>query len=280
LTHQDGRRSALMVSASPLWSDANQLLGCVVMMTDITSHKLAEAALERQAQELAQSNSDLRQFAYSASHDLREPLRQLAVFGELIQQRFADKLGPEGKILIGHAVGAAHGMEKLVADLLAYIQAADAPQQDQSSADPNRLIEKIRTTFAELIQTTNARIEFEPLPLLPVHEVHLLQLLQNVIGNALKYRSDLPPLIYIRAERVENMWRMSVEDNGIGIQPDYQAKIFGLFQRLHGGGKYSGSGIGLAICQKIVHRYGGRIWVESEPGRGAKFVFTLPGEPQ
>lgn len=277
MLHPNGKKSSLLLSASPLWSETNQLLGCVVMLTDITGHKLAEAALERQAEELARSNSDLRQFAYSASHDLREPLRQLAVFSELIQERFNDKLGEEGNTLIGHAVNAAHGMEKLVADLLAYIQAADAPQNTTSAADPNLVLQKILTTFASQIEESGARIEFDALPPLNMHEVHLTQLLQNLIGNALKYRSDLKPLIRIRAERAQKMWRVSVEDNGIGIEPDYQSQVFGLFQRLHGGGKYSGSGIGLAICQKIVKRYGGKIWVESQAGNGSKFLFTLPG---
>jgi len=121
-------------------------------------------------------------------------------------------------------------------------------------------------------------VECGRLPRLRVHEVHLTQLFQNLIGNALKYRTDQPPRVRITAEADGPMWRISVADNGIGIERDYQEQIFGLFQRLHGGGKYSGSGIGLAICQKIVQRYGGRIWVESEPGRGAKFAFILPGD--
>lgn len=273
----DGASSALLVSSNALREDSGELLGCVITLTDITQRKRAERALALQADELARSNYDLRQFAYSASHDLREPLRQLAVFGELIQERFSDKLGDDGAGLIQHAVNSAHRMEKLVNDLLAYIQAADAPQETLATTDANEVMAKTVATFETQIAETGARIEFDSLPALDVHEVHLVQLFQNLVGNALKYRSESAPLIRVSAERLNPMWKLTVEDNGIGISPDYQAQIFGLFHRLHGGTKYSGSGIGLAICQKIVQRYGGKIWVESELGCGAKFQFTLPG---
>jgi len=273
----DGRVWALMVSTNPLWSESRELLGCVVTLTDITERKRAEDALARQAEELTRSNGDLRQFAYSASHDLREPLRQLVVFGELIHEKFSEKLGAEGAELIQHAVDSAHRMETLVKDLLAYMQAADAPQAMRPTVDANEVMAKTLVTFETQIVETGARIEWDPLPVLGVHEVHLVQLLQNLISNALKYRSEARPYIRIRAEPAGPMWKFNVADNGIGISPDYQAQIFGVFQRLHGGGKYSGTGIGLAICQKIVQRYEGRIWVESEPGRGARFQFTLPG---
>lgn len=274
----DGEDATLLVSTGPLWGEAAELLGCVITMTDITHHKRSEDALARQAEELARSNSDLQQFAYSATHDLREPLRQLAVFGELIEEKFSSKLGAEGADLIHHAVGSAHRMEKLVRDLLAYIQASDAPQEAPAAVDANEVMRKTVQTFETKIAETGARVEFGRLPVLHVHEVHLVQLLQNLVSNALKYRGDAAPVIRVGAE-YGPPWRFSVQDNGIGISPDYQGQIFGLFQRLHGGSKYSGSGIGLAICQKIVQRYGGKIWVESEPGQGATFYFTLPGSP-
>jgi len=277
MAHAEGNTSALLVSASPLWSRPNELLGCVITLTDITDLKRAEVVLFRQAQELARSNSDLRQFAYSASHDLREPLRQLAVFSELIQKKFAAELGEEGGGLIQHAVDAAHRMEKLLQDLLAYIQAADAPQQASPNTDANDVVRKVLANFEARIAETGARIQCDTLPVLGVHEVHLVQLFQNLIGNALKYRSEAAPEIHVAAEPAQDVWKLSVRDNGIGIGADYQKQIFGLFQRLHGGGRYSGSGIGLAICQKIVQRYDCKIWVESELGHGAKFCFTLPG---
>lgn len=270
--------SALLMSACPLSSDGNELLGCVITLTDITGRKRAEQALASQAQELERSNSDLRQFAYSASHDLREPLRQLAVFSELLQARYQDKLTGDAGVLIQHAVDSAHRMEGLLKDLLSYTQAADAPQGAAASIDANEVCRKTIAVFETRIAECNAHVQRDPLPVLAVHEVHLTQLFQNLIGNSLKYRSQEPLRIHISAERMDGMWKLAVADNGIGIDPAYQRRVFGLFQRLHGGGKYSGSGIGLAICQKIVQRYGGRIWVESELGRGSRFLFTLPGE--
>lgn len=249
----------------------------MVTLTDITERKRAEVELARQAEDLARSNSDLRQFAYSASHDLREPLRQIAVFSELLQKKYEGKFGPEGAELIAHIVGSARRVEQLLTDLATYTQAADAPQANSACSDANEVVRRILATFERQIAESEARIECESLPVLDVHEVHLVQLFQNLIANALKYRSEAPPRIRISAERQEPMWRLSVEDNGIGIARPYQSQVFGLFQRLHGGGKYPGSGIGLAICQKIVQRYGGRLWVESELGRGSKFLFTLPG---
>jgi light-regulated signal transduction histidine kinase (bacteriophytochrome) len=272
----DGNLSALLVSASPLSSDGNELLGCVITLTEITERKRAEEALASQATELAQSNSDLQQFAYSASHDLREPLRQLAVFSELLQAKYQSQLAGEASLLIQHAVDSAHRMEGLLKDLLAYTQAADAPQGAAAFTDANEVVRKTLSIFEARIAESGGRVDCDPLPVLAVHEVHLTQLFQNLIGNALKYRGPEPPRIHVSAEHLGGMWKLSVADNGIGIDPAYQGQIFGLFQRLHGGGKYSGSGIGLAICQKIVQRYGGRIWVESELERGSRFLFTLP----
>lgn len=271
-----GSTCALLLSASPLYSDGNELVGFVITLTDITARKRAEEALAAQAEELARSNSDLQQFAHSASHDLREPLRQIAVFGEMLQVKYQDTLADEAGHLIQHAVDSAHRMEGLLKDLLAYTQAADAPQGIAPSTDANEICQKTLAVFEATIAETGARIDCEPLPMLAVHQVHLTQLFQNLIGNALKYRSQDPPRIHISAEHLDGMWKLTVADNGIGIDPAYTTHVFGLFQRLHGGGQYSGSGIGLAICQKIVQRYGGRIWVMSEVGRGSQFIFTLP----
>jgi PAS domain S-box-containing protein len=280
MLHRDGRHSSLLVSASPLWSQSKELLGCVVTLTDITERKRAEEAQGRQANELTRANDDLRQFAYSASHDLREPLRQVAVFSELLQKKYQDKLGEEASRLIQYTVDAAHGMENLINDLLTYTQAADAPQEASASTDANEVMRKTLAIFEAEMAGCSGRVDCERLPILEVHEAHLTQLFQNLIGNALKYRGEAPPVIRVSADGTEGMWKITVADNGIGIAPDYHAQVFGLFRRLHGGGKYSGSGIGLAICQKIVQRYGGRIWVESEPGHGSRFMLTLPaGKP-
>jgi light-regulated signal transduction histidine kinase (bacteriophytochrome) len=201
----------------------------------------------------------------------------VAVFNELLQEKFRNNMDEEAEELIQHTVDAAHRMEALLRDLLGYTQVDDAPTHI-ARTDANEVCRNTIAIFEEQIAQSQAHIDCEPLPLLDVHEGHLTQLFQNLIGNALKYRGEEPPRIRVSAERAGELWRISIEDNGIGIHPDYQKQIFGLFKRLHGGGKYSGSGIGLAICQKIVRRYGGRIWVESEVGRGSRFMFTLPGE--
>ncbi len=279
MLHPNGTTSALLISVSPLWRDGNELLGCVITLTDITERKRAEEALARQAEELAMSNSDLRQFAYSASHDLREPLRHVAVFSQLLQSNIR-KLDAEAAELIRHTVAPRTGWEVMLKDLLAYTNAADAPQGPFAPIDANESVRKTLALFEPQIQESGAVVDFGSLPLLAVHEVHLTQLFQNLIGNALKYRSATPPIIRVSARRTDGMWELSITDNGIGIDPDYQRQIFGLFQRLHGGGKYSGSGIGLSICQKIVQRYGGKIWVESTVGSGSRFTFTLPGVNQ
>jgi PAS domain S-box-containing protein len=268
---------SVLISASPLWSEKSELLGCVITLTDITQRKSAEEALARQAEQLMHANSDLRQFAHSASHDLREPLRQLAVFNELLQKKYSHQLGEEAISLLQHSIEAAHRMESLLRGLLEYTEAADDALSSSTFVDAAAIAAKTTATFDERIRQSGARIDCGPLPEVRVREVHLTQLFQNLLGNALKYRSEQPPVIRISAERAGEMWQISVADNGIGIAPEYHEQIFGLFRRLHGGGKYAGSGIGLAICQKIVQRYGGRIWVESKPGDGARFSFTLPG---
>jgi PAS domain S-box-containing protein len=273
-----GETFALLASVSPLAFDGDEAIGCVVTLTDITGRKRSEEALASQADELSRSNSDLRQFAYSASHDLREPLRQLAVFSELLQAKYQRQLPGEAGQLIQHIVDSAHRMEHLLKDLLAYTQAADAPQGVTALTDANDVMRKTLAIFETRIVESQAEVIVDPLPKLAVHDVHLTQLFQNLIGNALKYRGPEPPRVHISAERLDGMWKFTVADNGLGIEPAYQDQIFGLFQRLHGSGKYSGSGIGLAICQKLVQRYGGRIWVESKPENGSRFMFTLPGE--
>ena len=235
--------------------------------------------LAHQAEQLARSNSDLRQFAYSASHDLQEPLRHLAIYTELLQQRYEGKLDPEADSFIQRTIDAAHRMERLLKDLLSYTHAADAPQGAAASVDANTTLAKVLGTFEQRIAKEHAVITSGSLPVLGVHEVHLSQLFQNLISNSFKYHGNAPLKLHIWADRAEDgTWRLSVEDNGIGIDGRYHQQVFGLFKRLHGSSRYTGNGIGLAICQKIVQRYGGKIWVESTSGQGSIFRFTLPGE--
>jgi PAS domain S-box-containing protein len=272
-----GRSCNLLVSAGPLWSANHDLLGCVLSLTDITQLKQAEEALAKQAEELERNNAELRQFAYSASHDLQEPLRHMAIYSELLQKNYQGRLDADADQILNQAVEAAHRMQGLVRDLLAYALATDAPGEP-AQADANVVLLKTLNTFEERIKESGTRAIHGRLPVLNVHQVHLEQLFQNLIGNALKYRGDAAPEIEVSAQFKDGAWVLSVKDNGIGIDPKYHQQVFGLFRRLHGSGRYSGNGIGLAICQKIVQRYGGKIWVESELGKGSTFRFTLPGE--
>jgi PAS domain S-box-containing protein len=278
LLHIDRPFSTLLLSTGPLWATTGELLGCVVTLTDITERKKSEQALALQAQALERSNSDLKQFTYAVSHDLREPTRILAIYSQLLEKNYKGKLDGHADEFIQHTVQAAHRLEGLLDDLLAYTQTTESLQTGDSRVDANIALSQTLAMFATRLEETGGRATSDQLPVLQMHEIHLQQLFQNLIGNSLKYRSEAPLEIHVSARREEDMWILSVADNGIGIDPQYSKQIFGLFKRLHGGSKYAGSGIGLAICHKIVERYGGRIWVESEVGKGSKFFFALPGD--
>jgi signal transduction histidine kinase len=225
---------------------------------------------------LRRANDDLEQFAYSASHDLREPLRTVAVYTQLLKRHFGDKVDSKADIYIHHTITGARRMEALMNDLLSYVQAARGADEEPPLTDSVQVLNKTLSNLHTAIQESGASILADDLPHVAVHPVHLEQILQNLIGNAIKYRSDAPPRIEITARRSAQECTFRVQDNGIGIDPQYARQVFGIFKRLHSSESYSGTGIGLAICQKIVERYGGRIWVQSELGKGATFSFTLP----
>lgn len=252
------------------------MIGCVVTLVDISERKAAEVELARQASLLELSNRDLRDFAYSASHDLREPLRVISLYSQLVAERIGDQADGETTKLFGEVLTAANRMGVLLRDLLSYVNAAEDVAHRSMTADARQALDKATAGLQAMIAEQDARIQAGELPRLRMHEVHLVQLFQNLISNALKYRGDAAPEVRILAKPEQGMWRFSVADNGIGIAEDYRTQIFGLFKRLHGSATYSGSGIGLAICQRIVQRYGGKIWVESEPGEGSTFIFTVP----
>jgi PAS domain S-box-containing protein len=237
--------------------------------TDIDEQKQVEDDLRR-------ANSDLEQFAYSASHDLQEPLRSIKIYGELLTSRYGSKLDGQALEFLEYLRTGASRMEMLVRDLLAYTQVT-RPNFPAEVTDAN---EALATTLANVqgaIVESGTTVTFDPLPPVRVHSTHLRQLFQNLIGNAIKYRSpERAAAVHVSAEQQSGFWVFTVSDNGIGIQPEYKEHIFGLFKRLHSGDEYSGTGIGLAICNRIVERYHGRIWVESEPGSGSRFRFALP----
>jgi PAS domain S-box-containing protein len=237
--------------------------------TDIDVQKRVEDELRR-------ANQDLEQFAFSASHDLQEPLRSIKIHSELLEKTCGEGLDGQALNFLKYVRDGATRMEMLVRDLLAYTQVTKF-EKPQELADAEEALNATLANLAGAVSETGARITADPLPSLRVHGAHLQQLFQNLIGNALKYRSpNEPPVVHVTAKRQSDYWVFSVSDNGMGIDSEYKEKIFGLFKRLHTSDEYSGTGIGLAICHRIVDRYHGRIWVESEPGRGSTFRFTLP----
>lgn len=230
----------------------------------------------RQAQEeLARSNRDLEQFAYVASHDLQEPLRTVATYTQLLAERYRGKLDEQADKYIHYAVDGALRMQTLVSDLLAFSRVGR--QRDEIlPADCNLVAESALTNLQAAIQESGARLQVDALPTISGRRSELIQLFQNLIGNAIKFRSSAPPQIRISAKKNGAGCRFEVADNGIGIPPEHVETIFAIFRRLHTHAEYPGSGIGLAICKKIVEQHGGRIWVESELGRGSTFKFILP----
>ncbi len=256
-------------------------IGAHLSMRD--KRQAAEAALRESQQtlrhsneELRRANADLEQFAYSASHDLQEPLRQVSVYSELLEKRFADKLDGKGLEYLRFCVEGARRMEMLIGDLLAYTQAAKSADAVPLLLDSNKILAEVEKNLATAIAESGATISASSLPLLRGNPVPLTHLFQNLISNALKYRSEQPPRVEVSAIREGKGWLFSIRDNGIGIPEEFHEQIFGIFKRLHNKKTYPGTGIGLAICQKVVERYGGRIWVESAAGKGATFFFTLP----
>ncbi len=239
------------------------------------SAQAAQAALQERAQELARVNADLEQFAYSSSHDLKEPLRTVALYSQLLQRKYAGQLDASADEYINHLYGAARQMEQLITDLLAYTQTAQFRGEVEKPADVQLILQRVMRNFELQMRALNCTVSVEPLPPVRAHEIHVQQLFQNLIGNAMKYRGSQDPHIKIWAEQRDADWVFSVQDNGIGIERQYTKQIFGIFKRLHGH-KYPGTGIGLAICQRIIERYGKEIWVESEPGQGSTFRFSLP----
>jgi len=245
------------------------------LQIDILERERAQEELARKAEELARSNADLEQFAYVASHDLQEPLRMVASYTQLLARRYQGKLGAEADEFIGFAVGGANRMQHLIRDLLAYSRVTtrgDAFHWTSATADCNTALENLQESIKESL----AVVQLDPLPEVLADSTQLTQLFQNLIGNAIKYRKNCVPEIHVACQADGDRWVFSVRDNGIGIEAQYFERIFQLFQRLHTRREYAGTGIGLAICRKIVERHGGRIWVESRPGEGTTFRFTLP----
>lgn len=279
--HADGPHTYLSVKF-PIPDINGMPMAVCGIATDITAHKVAalhmaeiNARLESQAEQLRRSNAELEQFAYVASHDLQEPLRMMSSYAQLISRRYGDRLDKDGRDFITFMVEGAVRMQAMILDLLEFsrIGRKEDPLSDFDAGDG---VAAALRNLSAVIQKTGAVIEYDGLPHIMVRAHQFLALMQNLIGNAVKYcHPDRPPHVRITARRDGDLWEFAVADNGIGIAPQYFDRIFLIFQRLHTREKYDGSGIGLAICKKIVEHHGGRIWVDSVPGQGSTFYFTL-----
>jgi PAS domain S-box-containing protein len=242
---------------------------------DITDRKASEDELQKTLHELARSNEELGQFAYVASHDLQEPLRMVASFTQLLGRRYKGRLDDDADEFIRYAVQGVNRMQQLINDLLDYSRVGTRGNP-MLSVDCANLVDRVCQNLAVRIEESGGAVQHGPLPTVWADPMQMEQLFQNLIGNALKYRGEAAPQVTVSAVEDQGHWHFTVADNGIGIDPVYAERIFVIFQRLHGKEEYEGTGIGLAICKKIVDRHGGHIWVESSPGQGSTFHFTLP----
>ena len=268
---KDGSDFPIEIMLSPLESAEGILVTAAIR--NISVRKNADAHL----QELNRSNEELGQFAYIASHDLQEPLRMVASYTQLLSSRYKGKLDADADEFISYAVDGANRMQRLIQDLLAYsrVRSKGTDLRDVSSEDA---LQEALMNLRGAIEESGALITHDPMPTVLADERQLIQLFQNLIGNAIKYQSLGVPRVHIAAAKNgEKKWIFSVQDNGLGIDSQYFEKIFGMFQRLHKREEFAGTGIGLAICKKIVERHGGNIWVESQPGQGSTFRFALAG---
>ena len=281
LIAKNGDRFAVDDSASPIRDANGNVLGGVLVFRDVserrkTEQQLAETheKLEVLAADLRRSNEDLSQFAYVASHDLRSPLQTVLQFTQLLERRYGEQLG-DGKELLNYITAGAKRMAALIEDLLKYATLSASAADAQGEVSAKEQLEKSMANLEASIAQSGASVTYDALPSLHIDGTSLVQIFQNLIGNAIHYRSKTRPQIHISTEESPGEWLFSCRDNGIGIAREYQTQIFEPFKRLHGADR-PGSGIGLAVCKRIVERYRGRIWVESQPDQGSTFFFTLP----
>jgi PAS domain S-box-containing protein len=272
---KDGSRAPYFFTGQRVFVDQQPC--CIGTGIDITERKLAEDALQRRTQELARSNADLEQFAYVASHDLQEPLRVVASYTQLLARRYHQRLDGDAQRFIERTTAAVGRMQALIRDLLAYSRVGTRGDHFEA-IDCDSVLRDVLDNLHAAIAETGAAVTHDPLPVVAGDPSQIRQLFQNLIGNAIKFRRDEPPRVHVGAHAADGRWRMCVRDNGIGFEAEYAERIFVIFQRLHSRRTYPGTGVGLAICKKIVERHGGRMWVESEVGKGSTFWFDLPAD--
>jgi len=266
---KDGSELSVSLTISPVREADGRIIGASKVARDITEQIRQEAALK-------QANADLQLFAQSAAHDLQEPLRTLMAYSQLLEEGFGEKVGHPANEFIRHIVEASTRMHTLLRDLRTYTQVSTADREPVEEINAGKIVEKVIQNLEATIQESGASVRFAGLPRVRMRAFQLEQVFQNLIGNAIHYRGSAPPCVQIAATMQAKEWVFSVQDNGIGIPPKFHKQIFGIFKRLHSRSEYPGSGMGLAICQRSIEQVGGRIWVESELGKGATFFFTIP----
>lgn len=275
----------LLVNAEPLLDDKGEIKEVICSFNDITEYKAAEEkltwlyqSLEIRALELAASNADLERFAHVATHDLQEPLRLVSSFMQLLRKKYEDQLDEQAIGYISYAIEGANRMKKLILDLLEYSKVS-TNREEFTQTDMNAVLRDASGIFLNELEDAGAELIFTELPSIKANTLLMVKLFESLIGNALKYRSTCRPVIKIECKKEKEFFLFSIADNGIGINPEYADKIFTLFQRLHNdNGTENGTGIGLAICKKIVELHRGDIWLKPEPGKGSTFYFTIPCE--
>ena len=249
--------------------------GAVGIIRDITERKEIEKSLNKRTEELERSNKDLEEFAYIASHDLQEPLRMITSYVQLLERRYKDKLDQDANDFIGYAVEGSTRMKSLINDLLVYSRVG-TKGKEFTSTDINVILKKVLQNLQIALDENKVEISIGQMPKIMADDVQMIQLFQNLIGNAIKFKGDAPPIISVKCEEQNKEFIFSISDNGIGIEKEYYDRIFMIFQRLHTRDQYPGTGIGLAVCRKIVERHGGGIWLDSEFGKGTTFYFSIP----
>jgi signal transduction histidine kinase len=266
-------RHYLMTDLIIPWPDGRDVR--MEIAVDITKRKKAEQELQDVLKRLERSNRELEQFACVASHDLQEPGRMISSYTQLLAKRYHDRIDKDANDFIGYAVDGANRMQRLINDLLTYSRVTTRGQEPRE-VESGEVLKRALHNLKVSIEENNAQISYDTLPRIAIDESQLMQLFLNLLGNAMKFRSEEDPRIHVSAERKDGDWIFAVKDNGIGFDPQFVNRIFVIFQRLHGKQDYPGTGIGLAVCKRIVERHGGRMWVDSEPGAGSTFYFTIP----
>jgi light-regulated signal transduction histidine kinase (bacteriophytochrome) len=272
---KDGRFITIEGSANPIMDEQGVIVGFLGIQRDISERKEAEEKRSALAQDLERSNQELEQFANVVSHDLQEPLRGVRSYVQLLAKRYRGKLDQDADDFIGFAIDGAERMQRMIHDLLEYSRVSTRGREF-APTNCETVVDHALANLQMAIQESGALITRDPLPTVLGDEAQLARLFQNLIGNACKFRGAEPLRVHLSARKTSEVWTFSIRDNGIGIDPQFAERIFVIFQRLHTRAEYPGTGIGLAICKKIVERHNGAIWVESEPGKGATFYFTLP----